>query len=173
MRTQPLPVEADDLLMVGDDAALEDGRAAGVRVDAVDADPGPSQLLAQPAALGVLADDAADLDRRAETPQVVRDIGGPAEPLRLLRDLDDRHRRLGGDAPHHAGIVAVDHEIADHEDPGPRKGADAGAEAGGVGDVRGLGVMRQRSALLMRVPDRPRPVSRGQPPRRSSRGCRR
>ncbi len=141
MRTQPLPVEADDLLLVGDDTALENGRAVGMRVDAVDADPGASQLLAQPAALGVVADDAADLDRRAETPQVVRDIGGSAEALRLLRDLDDRHRGLGGNAPHRAGIVAIDHEIADHEDAGPRKSSDAGAEhcARFPGSIRGAG----------------------------------
>ena len=130
MRAQPLPVEADHLLLVGDDAALEDGRAAGVRAGCRRrrSRPRPSCSRSQlPSASSPTTPQTSTAAPRHL--RLCATLAAPPNRCVSSRDLDDRHRSLGGDAPHHAGIVAVDHEIADHEDPGPRKGVDAGAEA--------------------------------------------
>ena len=124
MRTEPLPVEADHLLVVGDDAALEDGRAVGVRAGSpstpIPARPScsrsqlpsasspttPPTSTAAPRRLRLCATLAAPPNRCVSSATSTTGTGASGE----MRRTD-------------AGIVAVDHQVADHEDPGPRKAA--------------------------------------------------
>ena len=52
----------------------------------------------------------------AERRDVVRDVGGAADAIRLVIEGDDRHRRFGRDARHAADDERVEHRVADDED---------------------------------------------------------
>ena len=52
----------------------------------------------------------------AQRHDVARHVGGPADPVHVVVEGDDRDRRLGGNARHAADDEFVDHRIADDED---------------------------------------------------------
>ena len=109
-----LEIKAQHLLMSADDANLRRRRA--VRPDkpcVVDAARG--EFLEQRPAVHIVADKARDADVRAEKRDVVRHVCRAAERLASPRHMRDRHGRLGRDARDLAGIIFIQHDIADNE----------------------------------------------------------
>ena len=97
-------------------AQLPRRAARRVADDARRADRAPGEILEQPRAVGVAADDADRLDAAAERDDVVGDVGGAAEPLRLVVEADDRHRRFRRDPLDPADDELIEHQVADDQD---------------------------------------------------------
>jgi hypothetical protein len=109
-----LAVHADDLLVVGDDARLDDGGARG-RHDPAHLDLPRGELPAQHVAPAVLAGQADDGHPAAERADIARDVGGTPRHHRLRLDPHDGDRRFGADAADLAPHELIEHEVADHQ----------------------------------------------------------
>ena len=122
-----LAVDPQELLGVGDHPFLDGGDPA--RLD---------QQARAVAALGldqaddlgtgwVVTDQAEEATAGTECPQVAQDVAGAAEHGGLALDLQHGNRRLRRDPIDTAVDEAVEHDVADHQDPDL---ADCGEQAG-------------------------------------------
>ncbi len=94
--------------------------------------PAASSCCAQARRRGIGPDDADQRDPAAERRDVVRDVGGAAQPGVLRLEADDRDRRFRRDARHAPDDEAIEHDVADHEDGQAGKTPDQIAGAPGV-----------------------------------------
>jgi len=77
-----------------------------------------------------MADHAQQARTRTERSGVARNVGGAAEPVLLTLHMHDRHGRLGRDAIDVAEPVAIEHDVADHQNAG------VGQPTHGLGQIR-------------------------------------
>ena len=110
--------------------------------------PTARELVAQSLPPVVRSDEADDLDAAAERRHVVRDVGGAAQPVSLVIELHDRHRRFGGDAFDAADHEMIEHHVADDEDRAPRERQQRAQldRQGGHGRRARVGARRRRRA---------------------------
>ena len=113
---QGLEIDAQQLLLPADHAQLDRGGNARILVQAGDDMLGFDQLAQARAGL-VVADHRQQRRPRAQRRRIARDVGRAAGTLLGALDLDHRHRRLGRDAAHLAEPVAIEHHVADHQQP--------------------------------------------------------
>ena len=111
------PVEADDLLMVGDDAGLLDGLAVAGDDDAVGRRPEGAERPPEVLSRGVVPDDPTGGSLPAERGDVAHHVARAARSAILRGHGDDRYRGFRRDALHAAPHELVEHEIAHHEHP--------------------------------------------------------
>ena len=145
-------VGAHHLLRVGDDARLHRGRPRRDRA--------PRRRVSTPRSSSCAQHRAGRRRRRrprptsigfgAERAQVRSDVAGAAERAALALDLDHRNRRLGRDAVDAAPQVAVEHQVAEHQQAATREACDQRVKAGRVGGRsrrlggrNGLGIHRR------------------------------
>ena len=114
------------------DPGLRRGDAARHDRDAVHADSGGAEQLADAVAGRVVAGPTRDVGVDAEPREVERDVAGATDGRRLAAEAHDRDRSLGRDAGDLADQVAVEHEVADDEHA---RAGEAAADAG-VHEVR-------------------------------------
>ena len=102
----------------------------------------------------VVAHDADHRGLASQCPDILDDVGGAAEPVVVTPRLDDRNRRLGGDSSDLAANILIEHEVADDQQPTPRKGVHPRLKPGkrDPRQVRKEGVERVRHRL--RAPGR-------------------
>ena len=110
-----LEVEAQHLLMSADDTDLGRRRPGCVNQARI-VNAACGKLIQQRPAMGIVADKARHTNIRPKERNVVRDVRRAAECLARAGHMRDRHRRLGRDARDLAGIVFIEHHIADDED---------------------------------------------------------
>ena len=114
VRRRRLEVDAQQLLLAADDAQLD----RGVDV-AVDMQSGIDLLLfeqaGERAARFVVADDREQAGEGAERRRVARDVGGAAQTFFHALDPDHGHRRFRRNPADLAEPVAVEHDVADHQ----------------------------------------------------------
>ena len=132
-------VDADDLLLMGDDPHLDGRRPPGLDDDAARL----PKVALDPGALLVVADDADEKRDEAQALEVPGDVARPAQAGRALPDLDDRDRRLGRDARDVAPDVAVEHDVAEDDDALARELAD---------DPAGFSRSRARVPVMAHLP---------------------
>jgi hypothetical protein len=121
-------VQAQQLVLVRrQDARLGDG-AQALRLHEPELQVAElGQALPQPRPVLVPADHAGERDPGPQGGDRGGHVRRPAGAVPLPLEADDRHRRLGGDAPDAAQDVAVEHRVPD--DQGPHA-----AKVGGPGD---------------------------------------
>src|SRR5579885_1732308 len=107
------PIEADHLLVAGDDAGLLRGLAPRDHDHPVGARTARPKRGHEPPPRGVVADNAADRHPSPEGSDVARNVARAARPRVVRHDADDRHGRLGRDALDLAPEELVEHQIAD------------------------------------------------------------
>lgn len=112
------PIQARQLLRLGDDAHLAYGRVLGGPANGSHVDRRLARGLEQRVTRGVLTDDAAQADLCPEDRQALGNVGRAAQAVEGPVSLDDRHGRLGRNAGDRAVDVFVEHEITG--DPNPR-----------------------------------------------------
>ncbi len=128
-----LVVDARHLLVaLGDDAHLLGRRPPGILDEPVERRARGRQFSAQPVGRGVRSDHADERHAAAERQDVVRDVGGAAQPHVLRPEAHDRHRRLGRNARHVPDDEAVEHHVADDEHGESGEPRDEVAAAPGV-----------------------------------------
>jgi hypothetical protein len=116
-------IDADDVLMAGDDASLDRGDALGVGQDAFMGDTGIGKALAQRGG-GVVAalssffrtGDAEQFDASAKGGEVGGNVSGAAEAFGLIDEIDDGNGGFGRQARSGAPKVAVQHQVANDAD---------------------------------------------------------
>ena len=111
-----LDVIANNLLIMGDHPGLFDRRPVPIDDDASMPGTLRPQFLQQQASSFIRADDAAEVRLAAQCQNIVKDIGGSAEPHGFRFDMNHGHRRLGGNPAHAAPNVMIKNKIADDED---------------------------------------------------------
>ena len=110
-------IQADKLLMPGDEARLFGGRTPGVLHQQVVHDALLPQLRPHVPPRHVVSDDARQAHLATQGTQVGRHVGRATQDVALLGALENGYRRLGGDAGDVPGQVGVAHDVADNEDP--------------------------------------------------------
>ncbi|MDT4837166.1 hypothetical protein FQZ97_708900 [compost metagenome] len=112
-----LEVHAQQLLVPAHDPQLDDGRllvqALEVHVDACSV-----EAVGEAVSRLVYTGDAHQHGRRTQGGDVQRDVGRAAGTVLDLIDLDHGHRRLGGNPRGAAMPVAVEHDVAHHQNGG-------------------------------------------------------
>ena len=109
------PIDAQHLLITGDDPGLAAGHPPRLQNYTVNADPLPLQGCAQQLTITVVAEDTGDLDAAPEGDKIVDDIPRPSQTQVVFLDIDHLHRRFGGDPLGLAEEVFIEHEIADDQ----------------------------------------------------------
>ena len=118
-----LVVDARDLLVaLGDDADLG-GRRPAASPTSAGAMPASRHALRQRRGRIVMARDGDERGASAERRDVVRHVGGAADPMAFVIEHDDRHRRFRRDAGHASRDELVEHGVADDEHVGARQAA--------------------------------------------------
>jgi hypothetical protein len=74
------------------------------------------QTLPKLVSLGIV-DHTAEKESTSERDSIGRIVGRAARHVGRPRQLDDRHRRLGGDPPNLAPKVLVEHDVANDQEP--------------------------------------------------------
>ena len=111
-----LVIDASHLLVsFGHYPDFLDRRSRRILDETLGSDGGVRQQAAQRRTGRIAADDADEHDRRAEGGQIVRDVGGPAEPRVLGLEAHNGDRCLGRDARDAPHDEAVQHDVADDE----------------------------------------------------------
>ncbi len=81
------------------------------------------EIGSQPRCIRIGADHADDLRAAAHRDDVVGDVGGAAEPVLLVVERHNRHRRFGRDAVDAPDDEVIEHHVADNEDDAVAKSA--------------------------------------------------
>src|SRR3990172_12752572 len=111
-----LAVRSHHLLAVRDDTSLQRGGPRRVGQQVFRGDAGLAEDSSQSARRVVFSQDADQPRLAAQAVEVVGDVGGATEVKAVAGDLDDRNRRLRGDARHAPPHELVQHEISDDHD---------------------------------------------------------
>ncbi len=123
--TVVLPVGADHLLVVGDDAGLDGGGPLGrTPPGPLVADAPLGQQAPQVARRLVPAAEGEEHHLGAQGPDVGGHVGRAAQLDRLALQAHHGHRGLGADAVHPPPEEAVDHAVADHGQAAAREAGD-------------------------------------------------
>ena len=153
-RAGGLAVDADHLVWMTvlgspQQPLLDGGRASGLREHALRRYAELPEQFYYLASFRVVSDDGGQCDVDLEGRQHGGHASGPAQPVFLPVDPQHWDRRFGADPVHLAPYVAVEHHVADHQDPGPsglgeqldQVAGHAGTPPGGVkfGTSRQLG----------------------------------
>ena len=64
--------------------------------------------------------------------EIARDVGGAAGHEALALEIHDRHRRFRRNAGHRAPDELVEHDVAQHDEPGLARAAQESADTGGA-----------------------------------------
>ena len=114
MRGRRLEVDAQQLLLAADDTQFD--RGVDFTVDVQNGiDFTIDQQTGQAAPRFVVADHGQQRRSGAQGHRVARDVGGTARAFLDALDLDHRHRRFRRNPADFAEPVAVEHDIADHQ----------------------------------------------------------
>ena len=140
-RLTAFAIDADDVLMARDDARLDRGDAARVGEQTLVGNICGAKLLSQ-RFTGLVdgsfagTDGAEHFDARAQFSKIRGDVGGAAEAIVLLGEIDDGDGSFGRETRRGAPEVAVEHEVADDSDAFAVETRDEALEAsGGLGEI--------------------------------------
>jgi hypothetical protein len=121
-------VEPHHLLLVRDDARLLRRPPLARREDAGRRRARLLERAPQPVARRVAADETARRGPAAERAHVADDVARTARPQLLARDVNDGHRRLGGDAVDLSEHELIEHQVADDEHADAREAPEKGPQ---------------------------------------------
>ncbi|MNC85948.1 hypothetical protein D3C83_15730 [compost metagenome] len=121
MARRLLEVHPQQLLAAADHAQLDRGRDAPVAVK-LSHNALPREQALEPRAGFVGANHREQAYRRPQRGRVARNIGGAAGTLLDPVDPDDGHWRFRRDPPNVSKPVAVQHHVADYQQPGLAQG---------------------------------------------------
>ena len=113
-----LAIHADDLLVAGDDAGLDDGVVIGILLDGLNVDAFVGEEALEGVRVGVGPDHAENGGVGGEFAEVAGDVGGAAGVLGLAVHLDHGDGGFRRDAADAAPDELIEDEIADDQDAG-------------------------------------------------------
>ena len=115
-------VNADDLLLVRDDAGFDAGMPRGVGEQSAAADVLSAEKFFQMPAVFIMANRAEKFRGHVERGQIARDVGRAAGHEAFALEIHDRHRRFRRNARHAAPDEMVKHHVADDQHAGFTRG---------------------------------------------------
>ena len=115
-------VNADDLLLVGDDAGFDAGMARRIGEQSAAVDVLSAEKFFQMPAVFIVANHAEKFRGHVERGQIARDVGRAAGHEAFAFEIHDGHRRLRRNARHAAPDEMVKHHVTDDQDAGFTRG---------------------------------------------------
>ena len=143
-----LVVDANDLLVTGNDPGFDGGSAAGIGEEAGGVDAAVDEATAKFSSGFVVGDlaggrlsatkDTEGLNGRTKGGQIGSDVAGASETACLIEEVDDRDGRFRGEARGGAQEIAIEHKVADDGEANLAETGEDTLESGGIGGANVL-----------------------------------
>jgi hypothetical protein len=153
---RPFTINADDLLLPGNNSGLDDRLKGGVTLEAIQTDPRFAQKFCQFFSMRVFANETHDEDRWSKFPDVPGNICGATGVVRFPNYFDDGYWRLRRDPRDTTPNEFVEHEVADHQDALARYLAEQFFDSFELhsvsSDMRKLRLLKEKTPLTLAPP---------------------